>query len=165
MMKSSRLSLWMPLNLCVLVVVLSHRVLPISIYLPRKNQWIQTIPTAVPKHSLHLDRTSRVLACPSNVLEKHNGGVEYVAFSPDGARIVSGSWDKTIWVWNAETGEVVGGLHPFTFSPDGTHIISGSWDQTIRVWNTATGEVREPFRAHTGGSHLLQWHTHCLRVL
>jgi WD40 repeat protein len=34
----------------------------------------------------------------------HRGRVTSVAFSPDGSTIVSGSWDKTISVWDAGTG-------------------------------------------------------------
>ena len=29
-----------------------------------------------------------------------------VAFSYDGSRVVSGSHDKTVWIWNATTGEI-----------------------------------------------------------
>jgi WD40 repeat protein len=36
----------------------------------------------------------------------HTGPVTSVAFSPDGKRIVSGSADKTIRVWNVETYEI-----------------------------------------------------------
>jgi WD40 repeat protein len=57
--------------------------------------------------------------------------------------------DKTIRVWDADTGNVVSG--PFTghtnwvrisvaFSQDGKHIVSGS-DKTIRVWDADTGNV------------------------
>jgi WD40 repeat protein len=55
-------------------------------------------------------------------------------FHPDGKRIVSGSSDKSIRVWDAETGEMVSG--PFEghtgsvflshFHPDGKRIASGS---------------------------------------
>jgi WD40 repeat protein len=73
----------------------------------------------------------------------HTDSVSSVAFSPDGQHIVSGSWDRTIRVWNAMTGETAAG--PFTghtgwvesvaFSPDGQYIVSGSIDRTIRVSN------------------------------
>ena len=40
------------------------------------------------------------------VLEGHTGPVLAVAISTDGAKIVSGSEDKTMRVWSVETGEV-----------------------------------------------------------
>jgi WD40 repeat protein len=67
-------------------------------------------------------------------LEGHTGYVLSVAYSPDGRHIISGSYDKTIRIWNAETGSAVGKpleghTHPVwsvAYSPDGRHIISGS---------------------------------------
>jgi WD40 repeat protein len=100
-----------------------------------------------------------------------------VGFSPDGQRIVSGSYDKTICVWNAMTGEVVAG--PFTghtgyvmsvaFSPDGQQIVSGSGDKTICVWNAMTGEaLAGPFTGHkdsvTVCRILTRWPVDCLRL-
>src|SRR6266571_507627 len=83
------------------------------------------------------------------VISNVGGSVRSIALSPDGQRIVSGSDDGTIRVWNATTGETEAG--PFTghthsvwsvaFSPDGQRIVSGSDDRTIRVWNATTGET------------------------
>ncbi|KAF7346304.1 WD-REPEATS-REGION domain-containing protein [Mycena sanguinolenta] len=86
--------------------------------------------------------------------------VRSVAFSPDGKWIVSGSWDNTVHVWNAESGEVVAGpfnghtdrVNSVAFSPDGKWIVSGSKDKTVRVWDAESGEVvAGPFNGHTGG--------------
>ncbi|KIM26361.1 hypothetical protein M408DRAFT_72893 [Serendipita vermifera MAFF 305830] len=88
----------------------------------------------------------------------HTEEVECVSFSPDGKRIVSGSDDGTIIVWDAETGAVVAG--PFEghsswvtsvgFSPDGNRIVSGSYDETILVWDAETGAVvAGPFEGHS----------------
>ena len=86
--------------------------------------------------------------------------VKSVAFSPDGTKIVSGSWDNTLRVWDAETGlSILGPLLGHTshvnsvaFSPDGTKIVSGSWDNTLRAWDAETGlSILGPLLGHTSG--------------
>ena len=97
---------------------------------------------------------------PSNqhVFRGHTDPVQSVAFSPDGRHILSGSWDWTIQVWDAQTGGQVGNplqghtssVNSVAFSPDGRHIVSGSWDHTIRVWDAQTGgQVGNPLQGHT----------------
>ncbi|KAL0957195.1 hypothetical protein HGRIS_003287 [Hohenbuehelia grisea] len=73
-----------------------------------------------------------------------------VAFSHDGTRIVSGSTDQTIRIWDATTGEQVGEalsghddwVRSVAFSRDGTRIVSGSDDLTIRIWDATTVAVK-----------------------
>ncbi|KAF8596439.1 WD40 repeat-like protein [Ceratobasidium sp. AG-I] len=88
----------------------------------------------------------------------HTGPVSSVSFSSDGTHVVSGSYDKTIRVWDARTGLLITG--PFQghadwvmsvgFSHDGTHIVSGSDDNAIRVWATTPLQVHDP-------GHLNDW--------
>ncbi|KIM89872.1 hypothetical protein PILCRDRAFT_812653 [Piloderma croceum F 1598] len=87
----------------------------------------------------------------------HNDVVYSVAFSPDGSKIVSGSFDKTIRVWDASTGVEMlpplqghdGYIYSVAFSPDGSKIVSGSGDKTIRVWDASTGvEMLPPLQGH-----------------
>ena len=79
-----------------------------------------------------------------------------VTFSPDGRRIVSGSRDNSVRVWDSSTGEVENVLEGHTdwvlsvaFSPDGRRIVSGSYDNSVRVWDTSTGEVENMLERHT----------------
>ena len=51
------------------------------------------------------------------VLEGHTGEVNSVAISVDGSKIVSGSDDKTVRIWSAETGEVPARLPAHTHRP------------------------------------------------
>jgi len=67
--------------------------------------------------------------------------VSSVAFSPDGTKIVSGSYDQTVKIWNASGGDAITTLTEHindvtsvAFSPDGTKIISGSVDTTVKIW-------------------------------
>ena len=82
-----------------------------------------------------------------------------VAYTPDGRYIISGSGDKTIRIWDTETGAAVGppleghtsSVWAVACSPDGRRIASGSDDGTIRIWDVGTGTVvGEPLRVHTG---------------
>ena len=82
-----------------------------------------------------------------HVLQGHTDSVMSVAFSPDARHIVSGSSDKTIQFWNAQTGVQVGNtleghtdsVYSVAFSPDGRYIVSGSDDKTIKVWDAQVG--------------------------
>ncbi|MDY6901969.1 MAG: hypothetical protein SWZ49_28435, partial [Cyanobacteriota bacterium] len=80
----------------------------------------------------------------------HNGLISRVEWSQDGNSLASSSFDKTINIWNVETGECIQTLRGherrvwgIALSPDGKTLASGSSDQTIRLWNTQTGEPKE----------------------
>jgi WD40 repeat protein len=70
--------------------------------------------------------------------------VDSVATSPDGSRILSGSDDHTVRVWDTNNGSLVGqmnvgaaGTHPVStaFSPDGHWIATGNGDKVVQLWN------------------------------
>jgi len=83
----------------------------------------------------------------SGPFEGHSEWVISVAFSPDGKQVVSGSLDKTIQVWDAETGVIVSGpfeghsewVRSVAFSPDGKQVVSA--DKTIWLWDAETGVI------------------------
>jgi tetratricopeptide (TPR) repeat protein len=81
-------------------------------------------------------------------LRGHTGWVSSVAFSPDGRRIVTGSWDSTAKVWDAQSGRETLTLKGHTnyvssvaFSPDGRRIVTDSSDSTAKVWDTASEQL------------------------
>lgn len=76
----------------------------------------------------------------------HSNSVSSVAFSPDGALVLTGSDDATARIWPLTGGNELRTLSGHTdrvsavaFSPDGARIATGSVDGTARLWTTATG--------------------------
>lgn len=80
----------------------------------------------------------------------HKGGVLAVCFSPTGQYILSGSQDRSIQLWNAESGKAVarfveGGhsqdVRDVQCSIDSAQIISGGQDKHFLVWDVARCSV------------------------
>ena len=77
-----------------------------------------------------------------NTLTGHTDSLYSVAISPDNKKIVSGSDDKTIRIWDLESGNLINTLTGHTdfvnsvaISPDNKKLVSGSSDETIRIWD------------------------------
>lgn len=75
-------------------------------------------------------------------LQGHQEAVAAVAYSPDGQFLATGSFDKTIKLWDAKTLKEIKTFSGHTdlvltlaFSPDGSRLISGSQDNTVKVWS------------------------------
>jgi len=70
--------------------------------------------------------------------------------SAGGKRIVSGSDDKTVKVWDADKGTKtltlrhLAGVSSVAFSADGKHMVSGSADGRVKVWDADKGQPRDP---------------------
>lgn len=95
------------------------------------------------------------------ILRGHKGWVTSASFSPDGNRIVSGSADNTVKIWDAKTGECLRTLHGHNytisvvaFSPDGEQIASGDrWGHTLKIWDVKTGACLYTIEGHSGDIH------------
>lgn len=89
-------------------------------------------------------------------LKGHTNRVWCVAQSLDGSRVLSGSSDKTLRLWDMKSSscirEIKGHKDIVTcvaLSPDGTKALSGSNDKSLRLWDTKSGScIREIM--HTG---------------
>ncbi|KAM0361993.1 hypothetical protein ACHAPK_011589 [Fusarium culmorum] len=88
-------------------------------------------------------------------LEGHSDMVNSVVFSHDSTKLASASDDKTIRIWNAETGDCERVLEghgdeviSVVFSHDSTKVASASRDETARIWNAETGDCERVLEGH-----------------
>ena len=97
---------------------------------------------------------------PLAVLERkltgHKDWVHSVAVSPDVTWAASGSWDRTVKIWDLETGQCRATLDGHTdqvrsvaITPDGKRILSGSFDKSVRVWDARSGREVARLEGHT----------------
>ncbi len=83
------------------------------------------------------------------VLRGHTDGVQLVAFSPDGARLVSLGRDRQLRLWDARTGEKLASLElpgqpsAVAFSADGTQLAVGSVELQVFLVDLAKAAVTQ----------------------
>jgi WD40 repeat protein len=108
------------------------------------------------RHVEHAYLSKQLARKEPRLLPGHTSWVTCLALSPDGMRLYSGSEDKTIKVWDQETGKETLTLRGHTFgvtslalSPDGKRLFSGSYDKTIKVWDLESGKEALTLNGHT----------------
>jgi WD40 repeat protein len=92
---------------------------------------------------------------PQTFEGSHGDLITSIAVSPDGHQVVTGSWDRTLRLWNIAKKRSVATFEGHTdrvyavaFSPDGTRIVSASGDSTLRIWNVATQKTTRILKGH-----------------
>ena len=85
-------------------------------------------------------------------LDRQDGAIAALAWSPDGRRIAVGGAAAEVNVYDAETGARVSrckghtaGIYTLAFSPDSAVLAAAGFDGTVRLYDAATGEMRKAF--------------------
>jgi WD40 repeat protein/tRNA A-37 threonylcarbamoyl transferase component Bud32 len=81
----------------------------------------------------------------------HRAYVSTITVSPDGTKVLTGSSDETLRLWDTASGQekkILSGHHAKIltafFTPDGKRALSGAEDGTLRLWDLAEGKEISP---------------------
>ena len=86
---------------------------------------------------------------------KHTRFVYGVAFSPDGASLVSVGADKKIWLYDGKSGDVrcqlgeeehKGSIFSVSWAQDSKRFVTASADQTVKIWDPEAGKAIQTWR-------------------
>lgn len=90
----------------------------------------------------------------------HNDVIQTAIFSPDGKRVATASYDRTITLWEVATGKPTrsftghnGAILSIAISPDGKLLVSGSADETVKVWDVESGQRLDTMSQSQGEVH------------
>jgi RNA polymerase sigma factor (sigma-70 family) len=90
-------------------------------------------------------------------LRGHEDVVTSLAFSGDGATLVTGSYDRTAVVWDVPAGKKratlkghQGKVWAVAISPDGKTVVTGGEDEQVKLWDAASGKEVGALRGHDG---------------
>ncbi|KAJ3415940.1 hypothetical protein HDV05_003781 [Chytridiales sp. JEL 0842] len=115
---------------------------------------ISTTSNNIPNPAPTLQATTYSIT-PLSTWSGHTGDVYFLTMTSDGDKVISGSLDHTVKVWDRETGEVE---HTFMGHTDTVtcvkcvrgYIFSGSLDKTIRQWDLKEGRAVRVLLGNSG---------------
>lgn len=94
----------------------------------------------------------------------HEDIVLSLSWAPDGKKLASASWDKTVAVWDVPTGtQLVGIQNPegwittVAWSPHSDQVAFGGYDQAVHVYSGVTGKEIKKLKGHTNWVRSLAW--------
>jgi len=116
-------------------------------------------------------KTSALTPCQK--FEGHTDAVCGVIHLPGGKRIITGSYDGSLRVWNLESGKQIGEdwreegseVKSIALSPDGKKLVSGSDDGAVRLWDIGTCKIVTKWTGHTMAVVCVCWSRDGRRVL
>ncbi|MXV77511.1 PQQ-binding-like beta-propeller repeat protein [Candidatus Poribacteria bacterium] len=87
------------------------------------------------------------------LISAHTDTVTHVAFSPDSKTLASSAIDKTVRLWNTETGSSLqtldipkDTLFSLNFSKDGQSLIGLTQQKDLLLWDSTTGKLQKTYR-------------------
>ncbi|KAI8927399.1 hypothetical protein BC831DRAFT_510942 [Entophlyctis helioformis] len=94
----------------------------------------------------------------------HQQLVNHLSFSPDGRLLASASFDKSVKLWEANSGKFittlrghVGPVYQVCWSSDSRQVLSGSRDSTLKVWDLKTKKMKMELPGHADEVFSVDW--------
>jgi WD40 repeat protein len=104
-------------------------------------------------------------ADPIRSVAGHDGTIFAMAFRPDGAQIATGGFDRTVRIWDANTGGPIFTLYghhaavtAVAFSPDGKTLVSGDSDGNLLLWRPTQSNEPRRLEGHPNCVYAIAFH-------
>ncbi len=142
--------------------------------IPEESPQVSPPPTT---ETLPVEKPQNISPAPPSwsflrTLTGHLDWVGSLAMSSDGQILASGSYDKTIKLWQLPTGELIDtlsrhskGVLCLAMSPDGQRLASGSFDEKIELWRLDTRESIKTLKGHTSSVRSLAISPDCQTLI
>lgn len=134
-----------------LIFLLSYFFLTAIVYLLRENKTIGKVEKL-------FTESINIQILETKILTGHKAEVSSLAFSTDGKYLASTSWDKTVKIWDVNTGKLLKTLEGFasfgravSFNSKGNFLAVSNSDKTIKIWDATNFTLLSTLLGHTDG--------------